>query len=73
MMALSAHTLNPKRAVTLYPNFDRASVQYLPGKDGAGLHEDSIDSWHMITHSMPSWAIPTVLVLTGAQPLSPKP
>ena len=20
-------------------------VQYLPGKDGAGLHEDSVDTW----------------------------
>jgi len=26
-------------------------VQHLPGKDGNGIHEDSIDTWHMITHS----------------------
>ncbi|KAL4425802.1 hypothetical protein ABPG75_009818 [Micractinium tetrahymenae] len=26
-------------------------VQRLPGMDGQGLHEDSVDTWHMITHS----------------------
>ncbi|PSC76686.1 Solute carrier family 35 member F6 [Micractinium conductrix] len=26
-------------------------VQRLPGVDGKGLHEDSVDTWHMITHS----------------------
>ncbi|KAL4445807.1 hypothetical protein ABPG77_009006 [Micractinium sp. CCAP 211/92] len=26
-------------------------VQRLPGVDGQGLHEDSVDTWHMITHS----------------------
>lgn len=26
-------------------------VQRLPGVDGQGLHEDSKDTWHMITHS----------------------
>ncbi|KAI7844374.1 hypothetical protein COHA_002172 [Chlorella ohadii] len=26
-------------------------VQRLPGADGQGLHEDSVDTWHMITHS----------------------
>jgi hypothetical protein len=24
--------------------------QFLPGQEGAGLREDSIESWHMITH-----------------------
>ncbi|GAB4819565.1 hypothetical protein N2152v2_006611 [Parachlorella kessleri] len=26
-------------------------VQHLPGDDGKGIHEDSLDTWHMITHS----------------------
>lgn len=26
-------------------------VQRLPGKDGEGIHEDSVDTWHMVTHS----------------------
>lgn len=26
-------------------------VQRLPGVDGKGLHEDTVDTWHMITHS----------------------
>lgn len=26
-------------------------VQHLPGVDGQGIHEDSMDTWHMITHS----------------------
>jgi hypothetical protein len=36
--------------------------QVLPGNDGDGIHEDSIDSWHMITHSLPPWTIPTALI-----------
>jgi hypothetical protein len=24
--------------------------QFLPGQEGGGLREDSIESWHMITH-----------------------
>ncbi|PRW59396.1 Solute carrier family 35 member F6 isoform B [Chlorella sorokiniana] len=35
-------------------------VQRLPGADGQGLHEDSVDTWHMITHSK---VIATVLVV----------
>lgn len=35
-------------------------VQHLPGNDGDGLHEDSFDSWHMITHSR---ALPIVLLI----------
>lgn len=26
-------------------------VQYLPGKDGQGIHEDSIDTWHMVLNT----------------------
>lgn len=26
-------------------------VQRLPGKDGGGIHENSLDTWHMIVHS----------------------
>lgn len=26
-------------------------VQRLPGVDGQGIHEDSLDTWHMVTHS----------------------
>ncbi|EIE22282.1 hypothetical protein COCSUDRAFT_42626 [Coccomyxa subellipsoidea C-169] len=37
-------------------------VQFLPGKDGEGIHEDTIESFHMIAHSIPFWAIPAVLV-----------
>ncbi|CAL8468753.1 g8293 [Coccomyxa elongata] len=37
-------------------------VQFLPGKDGEGIHEDTRESIHMITHSIPFWAIPAVLV-----------
>lgn len=40
-------------------------LQILPGKDGAGVHEDSIDTLHMISHSLPPWAVPTLLVVTG--------
>ncbi|EFN57441.1 hypothetical protein CHLNCDRAFT_142917 [Chlorella variabilis] len=35
-------------------------VQRLPGVDGQGLHEDSVDTWHMITHSS---VIATVLIV----------
>lgn len=35
-------------------------VQRLPGTDGQGLHEDSVDTWHMITHSS---SIPVILSL----------
>ena len=40
-------------------------VQHLPGNDGNGIHEDSIDTLHMIGHSIPKWTIPLILVLTG--------
>lgn len=26
-------------------------VQHLPGAEGSGIHENSLDTWHMITHS----------------------
>ena len=35
-------------------------VQHLPGKDGNGIHEDSIDTWHMISNSP---MIASILVL----------
>ncbi|KAI3438585.1 hypothetical protein D9Q98_001009 [Chlorella vulgaris] len=35
-------------------------VQRMPGLDGQGLHEDSLDTWHMITHSS---VIATVLAV----------
>ncbi|BDA43255.1 Solute carrier family 35 member F6 [Coccomyxa sp. Obi] len=37
-------------------------VQFLLGKDEEGIHEDTRESIHMITHSIPFWAIPAVLV-----------
>jgi drug/metabolite transporter (DMT)-like permease len=40
-------------------------VYFLPGEEGNGLHEDSLDTWHMLMHSLPSWAIPTVLIANG--------
>jgi len=36
-------------------------VQFLPGPEGEGIHEDSLESWHMLTHSLPRWAIPAIL------------
>ncbi|KAK9843952.1 hypothetical protein WJX81_000335 [Elliptochloris bilobata] len=36
-------------------------VQFLPGPEGEGIHEDSLESLHMLTHSIPRWAIPAVL------------
>lgn len=40
-------------------------VQFLPGEDGNGIHEDSLDTWHMICNSQPGWTVPVFLVLTG--------
>lgn len=34
----------------LLPDYDQSLPQFLPGKEGAGIREDSIESWHMITH-----------------------
>jgi hypothetical protein len=36
-------------------------AQFLPGPEGEGIHEDSLESWHMLTHSLPRWAIPAIL------------
>ena len=38
-----------------------AGMQFLPGPEGEGIHEDSLESLHMLTHSLPRWAIPAVL------------
>eukprot|EP00884_Botryococcus_braunii_P000695 jgi/Botrbrau1/10626/Bobra.154_1s0015.1 len=38
-------------------------AQVLPGRDGDGIHEDTRDSWHLIRHSIPPWAIPTALAV----------
>jgi drug/metabolite transporter (DMT)-like permease len=35
-------------------------VQHLPGAEGTGIHENSLDTWHMITHSR---VIMTVLLV----------
>ncbi|CAK0780911.1 hypothetical protein CVIRNUC_005219 [Coccomyxa viridis] len=37
-------------------------VYFIPGKDGQGLHEDSLETAYMIGHSEPRWSIPLVLV-----------
>lgn len=40
-------------------------LQFLPGRDGGGIHEDNWDTLHMISHSIPPWTIPSALVGTG--------
>ena len=40
-------------------------LQHLPGQDGNGIHEDSIDTLHLIANSIPKWSIPVILILTG--------
>ncbi|CAL5221472.1 g3669 [Coccomyxa viridis] len=37
-------------------------VYFIPGKDGQGLHEDSLETAYMIGHSEPRWTIPVVLI-----------
>ncbi|DBA79121.1 TPA: hypothetical protein ACH3X1_008962 [Trebouxia sp. C0004] len=35
-------------------------MQHIPGQDGSGLHEDSWEAWHLITHSSTlTYMVPT--------------